>query len=45
MTKDVITLATTLIKVSALLVFASGCLGVFVGLVVRAFKAGLGVLA
>ena len=44
MTKDLIVLTTTLLKLSAILVFASGCLGLFIGLVVRAFKLGMGVM-
>ena len=44
MTKDLIILTTTLIKLCALIVFMSGCLGLFIGLVVRAFKLGMGVL-
>lgn len=44
MTKDLIVLTTTLLKLSAMLVFVSGCLGLFIGLVVRAFKLGMGVL-
>ena len=44
MTKDLIILTTTLLKLCALIVFMSGCLGLFIGLVVRAFKLGMGIL-